>query len=67
MHKDDEHLEGEAEYHRRVQDEMDEDSWAGRSTVSVDYPTRAIVHEPFHDIEDTPHVWKWRRRYGDGH
>lgn len=65
---DNEHHETDHEYHQRVQDQMDEDSWAGRSTVGAEFPTRAIVHEMEHEREDTPHIYKWnRKRYGDGH
>lgn len=63
---DDGHPESDAEYHRRVQDQMDEDSWAGRSTVGAKFPERGIVHEPYDDAAP-PHIYKWKRGYGDGH
>lgn len=66
-HKD-EHPESNSEYHERVQDQMDSDSWAGRSTVSAEFPTRAVIHESEHELEDMPHIYRWnRKRYGDGH
>jgi hypothetical protein len=67
-HPEDERYESDAEYHQRVQDQMDEDSWAGRSTVGAEFPTRAIVHDMEHEAQDAPHIYRWnRRRYGDGH
>ena len=60
---DEGHEESREDYHRRVQDQMDEDSWIGRSTVSADFPERAIVHDitpP--DEQEPPHIYRVKRR-----
>lgn len=58
------HPETTPEYHRRVQDQMDMDSWVGRDDVACHFPEKAIVHEiETPDMDDPPHVYKFPKRY----
>lgn len=68
QHKDFvEREESEAEFHRRVQDQMDEDSWRGSSTVAARFPSKATVVE-YPETDEHPKVYRsGSRRYGDGH
>lgn len=54
------HEESASDFHRRVQDQIDEDSWIGRSTVAANFPERAIVHDIGLD-EGKPHVYRIRK------
>jgi hypothetical protein len=59
------HEETTPEFHQRVQERMDTDSWIGRDTVACDFPERAIVHDitPPEDREP-PHVFNYGKRRG---
>lgn len=50
-----------AEFSRRVQDQMDQDSWQGVDTVGACYPTPAKIVEI--DSNDSPRVI-YKRREG---
>jgi len=58
--------ETNAEFHKRVQDQLDSDSWAGRSTVGAEFPTRKKVLEIEQDYPDV--IYRGgKRKYGDGY
>jgi hypothetical protein len=51
------------EYHKRVQEAMDRDSWVGRDEVGQSFPKGpAIVHDMFKD-NPSPNIeiYKWEK------
>lgn len=59
--------ESDSEFHQRVQDQMDEDSWAGRSTVGASFPTRATIVE-YPAMDEHQRIYRvGARKNGDGH
>lgn len=51
------HEESNHEFHRRVQDQMDRDSWVGRDDVGCDFPDKGIVHE-IGPADGQDHIYK---------
>jgi len=58
--------ESAPEFHRRLQDRLDKDSWMGISTVGAEFPQRE-VNITVEDEEAPPIYRNGRVRYGDGH
>lgn len=58
-----EHLESDAEYNKRVQEEIDRGQWRGHVSVCDEFPSRAIVHEitPL-DADTPPHIYRIKDR-----
>jgi len=51
--------ETDHEYRRRVQDEMDQDSWRGTDRVGNRFPEKAQIHDL--PADDTIHIYRTPR------